>query len=144
LKQGVLKVQSGAPCRFLIAGGAAALVNWLVRFPLELVLPFAAALLGATIVGMTYGFLFYQGWVFPKSDRPLTHQIFDFVLVNLAGQLAMFLAAVLLREVLLMLDFGALLANALAHMMGIAIGAVLNYLGHRHVTFGRSSHAEPS
>jgi len=137
-------VQLGASCRFLIAGGAAALVNWLARFPLEIVLPFAAALLGATAIGMTCGFLLYQGWVFPRSDRPLTQQIRDFVLVNLAGQLAMFLAAVLLREVLLMLGFGALLASALAHMMGIAIGAVVNYLGHRHVTFARSSHADPS
>jgi hypothetical protein len=61
LKQGVLKVQSGAPYRFLIAGGAAALVNWLARFPLELVMPFAAALLGATAIGMTCGFLLYLG-----------------------------------------------------------------------------------
>jgi putative flippase GtrA len=144
LKQGVLKVQSGAPYRFLIAGGAAALVNWLARFPLELVMPFAAALLGATAIGMTCGFLLYQGWVFPRSDRPLTLQIRDFVLVNLAGQLAMFLVAVLLREVLLMLGFSALLAGALAHMMGIAVGAVVNYLGHRYVTFARSSHADPS
>ena len=43
--------------RFLVAGGSAALVNWLVRFPVELVLPFFAALIIAACIGMACGFL---------------------------------------------------------------------------------------
>lgn len=135
-------MQRGTPYRFVIAGAAAALVNWIVRFPLETIMPFAAAVLGAMAIGMTCGFLLYQGWVFPGSDRPLLLQVRDFVLVNAAGQLVMFLVALLLRE-LLIASFGALPAGALAHMAGIAIGAVVNYLGHRHFTFAHRSGADP-
>jgi putative flippase GtrA len=121
--------------RFLVAGGIAALVNWLVRFPVELVVPYLAALLVSTGVGMTCGFLLYRAWVFPGSTRPLAGQIRDFILVNLTGQAAMLGVAASLRPLLMLIDVGALIAGASAHALGIAVGAVVNYLGHRHVTF---------
>ena len=37
------------PVRFLLAGGLAALVNWLARFPLSWFLPY-----GLAVVGFTY------------------------------------------------------------------------------------------
>ena len=121
--------------RFLIAGGIAALVNWLVRFPVELVLPYFAALLVATCIGMTCGFLLYRAWVFPGSTRPLAGQVRDFILVNLTGQATMLGVAALARQLLISLEVGSLVAGASAHALGIAVGAVVNYLGHRHVTF---------
>ena len=125
--------------RFLVAGAVAALVNWLARFPVELVLPFAAAVVVATGVGMACGFVLYRGWVFPGSDRPLAAQVRDFVLVNLLGQATMLGLAVLTRELLVSGGIGAVLAGASAHAFGIAAGAVVNYLGHRHVTFTRTA-----
>ena len=87
--------------RFLVAGGIAALVNWLVRFPVELVLPYFAALLVATGIGMTCGFLLYRAWVFPGSTRPLGRQVRDFILVNLTGQATMLGVAALARQLLI-------------------------------------------
>jgi energy-coupling factor transport system substrate-specific component len=121
--------------RFLVAGGVAALVNWLVRFPVELVLPYFAALLVATCIGMTCGFLLYRAWVFPGSTRPLGRQVRDFILVNLTGQATMLAVAAVVRQLLLWAGVGTLLAGASAHALGIAAGAIVNYLGHRHVTF---------
>lgn len=121
--------------RFLIAGGIAALVNWVVRFPIELVLPFLASLAAATAIGMTCGFLLYRSWVFPGSERPLLAQIRDFVLVNLTGQATMLAVAAIARELLLAAGIGVLVAGGAAHALGIAVGAVVNYVGHRHVTF---------
>jgi energy-coupling factor transport system substrate-specific component len=121
--------------RFLVAGGIAALVNWLVRFPVELVLPFFAALVVATCVGMTCGFLLYRAWVFPGSTRPLSGQIRDFVIVNLTGQATMLGVAALARQLLIWAGVEVIVAGASAHALGIAVGAVVNYLGHRHVTF---------
>ena len=121
--------------RFLVAGGIAALVNWLVRFPVELVLPYFAALLVATCIGMTCGFLLYRAWVFPGSTRPLAGQVRDFILVNLTGQATMLGVAALVRQLLIAAGVGTLVAGASAHALGIAVGAVVNYLGHRHVTF---------
>jgi len=66
--------------RFLVAGGIAALVKGLVRFPVELAVPYVAALLLATSVGMTCGFLLYRSWVFPGSTRSLAGQIRDLFL----------------------------------------------------------------
>jgi energy-coupling factor transport system substrate-specific component len=121
--------------RFLVAGGVAALVNWLVRFPVELVLPYFAALLVATCIGMTCGFLLYRAWVFPGSTRALSGQVRDFILVNLTGQATMLGVAALVRQLLISIGVGTLVAGASAHALGIAVGAAVNYLGHRHVTF---------
>jgi putative flippase GtrA len=121
--------------RFLVAGGIAALVNWLVRFPVELVLPFFPALAVSTLVGMTCGFLLYRGWVFPGSARPIIRQVCDFGLVNLAGQATMLGVAALVRELFILAGITTVVAGASAHALGIAVGAAVNYLGHRHVTF---------
>lgn len=127
----------GTPeARFLIAGSAAALVNWLIRFPLELAMPFAAAVLAAMAIGMVCGFLLYDRWVFPGSTRTLRAKIRDFIAVNLASQAAMFVLSVGTRELLLLADWSTTLAGAAAHLFGIACGAIVSFLGHRTITFG--------
>jgi len=121
--------------RFVVAGGIAALVNWLVRFPIELAVPYFAALLLATSMGMACGFVLYRSWVFPGSTRSLAGQIRDFILVNLTGQAMMLAIATIARQLLLAVQVGPLIAGAAAHTLGIAVGAIVNYLGHRHLTF---------
>ncbi len=122
--------------RFLVAGTIASLVNWLARFPLEHVMPFAAAVLGAMVIGMLCGFLLYDRWVFPGSDRPLTAKIRDFVAVNIASQAIMFVVSVGVRELLLLAEWSVMIAGAAAHLIGIAAGAFFSYFGHRSITFG--------
>lgn len=123
------------PVRFLLAGGFAAGVNWLARFPLSMAMPFLPAVLAATLAGMAVGFVLYQTLVFPGSRRPLLARLRDFVLVNLlasAGVVAVALASVhVLRLVMAQAT-----AEAVAHASGIAAGAALNFFGHRAVTFG--------
>jgi len=123
--------------RFLIAGSAAAIVNWLVRFPLEWIMPFAATLVVAMAIGLVSGFLLYKAWVFPPTDRPLLLQIRDFLLVNVVGQLVMLTVAILLREVLVAVGVGTVIAGGLAHLSGIGVGAAANYVGHRFFTFAQ-------
>ena len=122
------------PVRFLLAGGFAAAVNWLARFPLSMAMPFVPAVLAATVIGMAVGFALYQTLVFPGSRRPLLARLRDFVFVNIlasAGVVAVALAAVLVLR--LGLVQGP--AEAVAHAAGIAAGAALNFFGHRAVTF---------
>jgi len=121
--------------RFLVAGGLAALVNWLVRFPIELAVPYFVALLLATSIGMTCGFLLYRSWVFPGSTRSIADQIRDFILVNLTGQATMLGIATIVRQLLFVVEIGPFIAGAVAHALGIGAGAIVNYLGHRHLTF---------
>ncbi|MGE0768753.1 MAG: GtrA family protein [Hyphomicrobiaceae bacterium] len=125
--------------RFLAAGTLAALINWLVRFPLELIIPYSAALLGALLIGMTTGFVLYDRWAFPCSKRPLVHKIRDFISVNILAQMAMFVISVSMREVALLAGVPAVVSGAGAHFVGIAAGALINYLGHRNLTFSNRS-----
>lgn len=126
----------GPQGRFLIAGAFASLVNWLVRFPLELVMPFALSVLAAMAIGMICGFLLYDRWVFPGSARPLIWKIRDFLAINFVSQSIMFVVSVGVRELLLLAaDWGTTIAGATAHLVGISCGAIFSYFGHRSVTF---------
>ena len=139
LAAAIARCQEDPRLRFLVGGGVAALVNWLVRFPLNLLVPYGAAVVLAMAIGMTCGFLLYRAWVFAGSERSVGLQVRDFVLVNLGGMAVTLLVAVAARWLLLAFDMVPSLAAALAHALGIALGAVANYLGHRHITF-RSPH----
>ncbi len=123
------------PVRFLFAGGFASAINWLARFPLSAVMPFPAAVLGTTAIGMAVGFVLYQSTVFPGSCRPLLLRLRDFVLVNLLASVGVVAVAMGAVHVLKLM-MAASPAEAVAHGVGIAFGALLNFFGHRRVTFG--------
>ncbi|MGE7153710.1 GtrA family protein [Methylorubrum rhodesianum] len=132
--------------RFLIAGGSATAINWLTRIPLSLVLPFEAALLTAYGLGMAASFWLYRAFVFRVASRgSLRGQVGLFLAVNAVG------AGVVLAVSTAMLDGLTILlpelrlpvAQALAHGLGIAVGAVANYLGHRLLTFASGSRPAP-
>jgi len=73
--------------------------------------------------------------VFPGSTRSLAGQIRDFILVNLTGQATMLGLAAISRQLLILAQIEPRIAGASAHAFGIGVGAIVNYLGHRHVTF---------
>jgi energy-coupling factor transport system substrate-specific component len=128
---------AGSEGRFVVAGAAAALINWIARFPLELLVPFAMAVLGAMAIGMASGFLLYDRWVFPSSARPLSLKIRAFIAVNILSQAIMFVTAIGIRELALLAGVPTLFAGAGAHMLGIVAGALCSFFGHRSVTFQR-------
>lgn len=121
--------------RFLLLGGLAAAVNWVVRFPLSLVLPFPVAVLIAYLIGMSVGFTLYRSYVFPGSDRPLLEQTITFLTVNLAGAVVVMLIAGLLLSLLGPTDWPDFLKEGLAHGVAIGLGAVVNFFGHKSLTF---------
>lgn len=121
--------------RFVIAGALAALINWIARFLFELFIPFAAAVLVAMVIGMTCGFLLYDRWVFPGSARPLFRKVRDFLAINLISQGVMFLVALIGREFMILAGFEQLFSGAVAHLVGIGLGAVISFLGHRSITY---------
>lgn len=122
------------PTRFLLAGGVAAGINWLARFPLAPIMPFWCAVLIATAIGMAVGFVAYRRYVFPGSSRPTLVLARDFLAVNALSAGVVVAAAALAREALLPV-LSVAPAEAIAHAAGIATGAVANYIGHGRVTF---------
>ncbi len=122
--------------RFLVCGGLAALVNWAVRFPLSKVMPFSAAVLVALIIGMCAGFLLYRTFVWNRSHRSLSAQIGMFIAVNSVNALGILAISSLLILALRHTSLHPELAEATAHAIGIAAGAVANFFGHSRLTFG--------
>jgi len=125
--------------KFLFAGGAASLINWLVRFPLSTLMPLSVSVACAYIIGMFAGFWLYRQWVFKRSSLPLRTEIIRFCGVNIIGLLvatAMTSALVALAE---HMGFNMQASVVgVCHALAIATGAVANFLGHKFLTFARN------
>lgn len=126
---------SGHGLRFLIAGGFAAFVNWLIRFPLSTFLPFDVAVAIAYVIGMMIGFTLYSRWVFPPTSIPLAGQITRFIAVNAAGAAVVVTAAPALASLVANGGVPLSIALAIGHAAAIAFGAIVNYFGHKLITF---------
>jgi putative flippase GtrA len=139
----VSRLLADTKMRFLLAGGSAALLNWLIRFPLSGVISYGAAVLVAMAIGMTYGFWIYRNWAFKSGgNRPLLLEIRDFLIVNVAGMVATLICSLLTLHLLLSAGSDQAIGEAIAHAVGIAMGAVINFLGHRFITFRPSEPGE--
>ena len=132
----VAKLMLDMRVRFLLAGGSAALLNWGIRFLFSLYLPYLLAVCLALVVGMIYGFIIYRYWAFvsPRS-RSVLLEIRDFILVNIGGGLVTIVVAYALNWMLGGLPLPITVTEGFAHASGIAAGAVVNYLGHKNITF---------
>ncbi|NOZ33492.1 MAG: GtrA family protein [Alphaproteobacteria bacterium] len=119
--------------RFLLLGGLAALINWLVRFPLSEILPFESAVAFAYLIGVSAGFVLYRTFVFPGGTRPMGVQITMFLAVNGIG--ALVVLAVSLGMLALLAGLNRGLGEAIAHASGIGVGAIANFFGHKMITF---------
>ncbi|MEE7465024.1 sugar translocase [Methylobacterium fujisawaense] len=120
--------------RFLFAGGSAAGLSWVARFVFSAAMPYSAAVAAATATGMIFGFFAYRSLVFPDSRRTLFAQLCGFLVVNLIGG-AVTVAVATFTCDLVLLPLGFPAAAPASHAIGIAVGAVANYLGHKTITF---------
>lgn len=129
--------------RFLLLGGLAAAINWLVRFPLSLVLPFPAAVFVAYLIGMSAGFTLYRAYVFPNSRQPVPLQVTLFLIVNALGAVVVMAVSLALLHHLLPAIGWSVLPEAVAHGTAIGVGAVANFFGHKYLSFRvTTDHAE--
>lgn len=123
------------PVRFVLAGGAAATVNFLSRIALSAILPYALAIVTAYALGMLTAFLLNRRFVFLAPTRRLHHQVFWFVTVNMFALLQTLVISLALADVVLPRLGISRYAETIAHAIGIAIPIFTSYLGHRRLTF---------
>lgn len=128
--------------RFLLLGGLAAAVNWLARIVLSLALPFPTAVLVAYMIGMSAGFMLYRAYVFARSPLPVPVQIGLFLAVNAVGAGVVLAVSLGLLDIVFPAAGYAFHAEALAHGIGIGVGAVTNFFGHKHLTFWAGARTE--
>jgi putative flippase GtrA len=121
--------------RFVLAGGAAATVNFISRMLLSVYLPYAPAIVLAFLIGMATAFLLNRRFVFRWATSSLHHQVFWFVTVNLFALLQTLGVSLLLFDFVLP-NLGATWhAETIAHAVGIVIPIFTSYLSHKRVTF---------
>ena len=120
---------------FLIAGGIAAIVNFLSRIFYNQYCSFSWAVIFAHLTGMVTAFILAKVFVFKSSTQSVKHSAIIFTLVNLVAASQTWLISMGLNYYLLpMLGF----ANGIAEIssaIGIAFPVFTSYLGHKHWSF---------
>jgi putative flippase GtrA len=123
---------------FLLAGGAAALVNILSRIALNWIMPYELAIVVAYLCGMTTAYLLNKHFVFEASGRSMTSEYLRFTLVNLLAVAQVWVVSVgLARLVFPAIEF-TWHAETVAHVIGVIVPVFTSYLGHRHFSFART------
>jgi putative flippase GtrA len=125
---------------FLLVGGLAALVNWGSRIVISAGgVPFEVAVVLAYILGMITAYLLSRTFVFEKSDRSVSSEVWRFTLVNLLALAVVWVVSVGLEGWLLPAIGWTWRRPEVAHAIGVASPVVTSYLGHRHFTFRRKA-----
>ena len=121
--------------RFLLAGGFAACVNFFSRIVLSNWMPYTAAIFGAFVCGLLTAFVINRELVFTEAAKPLRHQVFWFVAINLAALLQTLAISLLLAWVAFPAIGFDRHAETVAHAIGIGIPVITSYVGHKYITF---------
>jgi putative flippase GtrA len=121
--------------RFLLAGGLAAIANWLSRFVFNLFMSYAAAIVAAYALGMAVAFVLNKRHVFPYSQRPVGAEMSFFVLFNVLAFPLVWVIAYALGERLLSGLLPRQLALALGHGLAVAVPGLVNFVLHKFITF---------
>lgn len=119
---------------FLVVGGIAALLHWLVRILLSLVMPFSWAVVFAYGVGMAVAFLLNSYFVFPASDKPVASQARDFFVINLCFFPVVWLVALQVNGLLVargIVEF----SEEIAHAFAISIPVLATFLLYKFFAF---------
>jgi putative flippase GtrA len=121
--------------KFVLTGGAAAVVNVVSRIGFSQLMSFELAVLAAYAVGMVVAYVLAKRFVFLNSKQTVAKSFAAFALVNLVAVLQTFLVSIGLRSWLLSLIGSVGLADLIAHGCGVIVPVFTSYLGHKHISF---------
>jgi putative flippase GtrA len=125
---------------FVLVGGLAALVNWGSRILISaLGVSFEVAVVPAYVLGMATAYLLSRTFVFERSDRSVSSEVWRFTLVNLVALVVVWVVSVGLEGWLLPAIGWTWRGPEVAHAIGVASPVVTSYLGHRYFTFRRKA-----
>jgi len=122
---------------FLVAGGIAAVANFLSRIALSELMAYVPAIVLAYCVGMLTAFLLNRTFVFTAPSNSMRSQVGWFVSVNLLAVAQTVLISLLLARWLFPsvgFDFHA---ETVAHAIGVIVPVFTSFIGHRLLTFRR-------
>ena len=123
---------------FLIAGGIAAVVNFLSRIFFNQYSSFSTAVILAYLTGMFASFILNKLFVFKLSTQPLGRSVFFFISVNALAIIQTWVISMSLILYFLPALSVNKYAPEIASAIGIAFPVFTSYLGHKHWSFKRS------
>jgi putative flippase GtrA len=123
--------------RFLLTGGAAALINVVSRYLLNAFMPFELAVAFAYGIGMLAAYGLARAFVFGASGRPIASELGRFALVNVVSLALVWCISVGLARLVFPAISFTWHADEIAHVVGVATPAITSYFGHRSYTFAR-------
>lgn len=121
--------------KFLIAGGFAAIANFLSRFAFEPFMGFWAAVAAAYVVGFLTAFFLNRVFVFPASGKPLHQEMAWFFLFNALAFPVVILAALGFDRYVFSHFLPEGLTRAISHGCAIILPVFVNFVAHKMVTF---------
>ncbi len=124
---------------FLLVGGFAALLHWLVRILLSLYLSFPWAVALAYGVGMGTAFLLNSYYVFPASDKPVERQARDFIIINAAFFPVVWVVSLQLNRLLPALGVERY-SEEIAHGLAICLPVLATFLLYKFIAFRENYH----
>jgi len=121
--------------KFLLAGGLAALVNFLSRILFSHWMAYVPAIIIAYCVGMLTAFILNRLFVFQPEINRLHKQAAWFIAVNIAALLQTLIISVVLAYYLLPHLNIHHNADTIAHGVGVIVPVISSYIGHKYLTF---------
>ena len=121
---------------FVVAGGIAAVVNFVSRIGLNFFFGYATSIMLAYLTGMVTAFLLNRHGVFAPSGKPVRVEALWFLLVNLLAAAQTLFISLLLADVMFPEMGVVAFRKEMAHAIGIVVPVVTSYYGHRYWTFG--------
>lgn len=124
---------------FLLVGGFAALLHWVARILLSLLMPFHLAVALAYGVGLGTAFLLNSFYVFPASEKPRDIQARDFIIINAAFFPLVWMVSVKLNA--LLMEYGLdRYSEELAHALAISLPVLGTFLLYKLIAFKENYH----
>jgi len=124
---------------FLLVGGFAALLHWLARILLSLLMPYSWAVALAYGVGMGTAFILNSYYVFPASDKPVDKQARDFVMINAAFFPVVWIVSIQLNGFLISQGMDRY-TEEVAHALAISLPVLGTFLLYKFIAFRENYH----
>ena len=132
---GKTRIELGRFVRFLLAGGAAAVINISCRILFNRFMLYEVAIPAAYAVGVLFAFLLNKLLVFAPSGRGVGVEGIRFILVNLLGVTQVWCVSVALAYIIFPAFGFADHAYTVAHVIGVMSPVITSYLGHKYFSF---------
>ena len=120
---------------FVATGSLAAATNLVVRYLLNFVMPFEAAVVLAYVAGMVVAFVLFQRVIFGNPETPLRRRLIRFTQVNLVGMALAWAVSTLMARLALPAMGWTFHPFEVAHLIGVAAPTFSSYFLHRGYTF---------